>query len=722
MREQRVSKSRLCSTISVFWIFAALVVATGCDDKIKGVATGTLDWSPEIVRFGKLAIDESADRQIELTNTGTGPLGIERILLDVNVAAEEFVLYFKTERDGQENVLIDRTGEPQIRFPLTIQPQETLFLVVNYTAKSEEAPTGAVIVRSNDSANLEVRIPITLSEGGAEINVAPNSYDFGRVPAGEMVEHEFTITNVGQLALDVNQILLNGSQDFVPLVQDGDVQKDPRRIDRDILKTLQPNESMGVFVRYEPQVEGPDQGQLSITSSDPRTPEVNVNLTANGATPCLRFSPGALEFRTSLVNRTDSRPLTMESCGGETVTIRRMYPNEGGDPAFSLVDLEAEGVSLPLALPAYSQSDQANGLPAPSQLVQVEFTPREQRIHNGSLVVESDDPTGELVTPECVNDAEIKCWYKKEVSLLGRGVLNACPQARAAQEEFYVVPLDVVALDGSPSIDQDGPNNRPVEYEWVITSRPEGSTSQPRESFFDPGQPANDGPEDDRSTPNSVFFVDLAGTYTAELRVRDNLGLDSIACENPAVVTIVARPEEAIHVQLVWRTPLDEDETDREGTDLDLHLLHPNAANWGDSEVVEPYDCYYLNPTPDWGQLENSEDDPSLDIDDINGAGPENANLNNPENTGPLGSPYLVGVQYYSSHGRQTGTDFESSCAKLRIFIRGELAWEYEPEDGPTEPCLAGEKLMEAEGHFWDVANIEWPSGDIAMRDRYTRN
>ena len=76
-------------------------------------------------------------------------------------------------------------------------------------------------------------------------------------------------------------------------------------------------------------------------------------------------------------------------------------------------------------------------------------------------------------------------------------MLNACPQARAAQEEFYVVPLDVVTLDGSPSIDQDGPNNRPVSYEWIITNRPDHSISQPHESFFDPAQPPNGGTDDD---------------------------------------------------------------------------------------------------------------------------------------------------------------------------------------------------------------------------------
>jgi hypothetical protein len=333
------------------------------------------------------------------------------------------------------------------------------------------------------------------------------------------------------------------------------------------------------------------------------------------------------------------------------------------------------------------------------------------------LVIESTDPTGEAVNPGCAGTDADPCWYRQEVSLLGRGVLNACPQARAVQEEFNVVPLDVVYLDGTPSIDQDGPNNRPVQYEWVITGRPEGSTSQPRESFFDAAQPANDGPEDILTTPDSVFFVDIAGTYTAELRVTDNLGLDSIACENPAVVTIVAQPEEAIHIQLVWRTPNDDDETDGEGSDLDLHLLHPSAENWGNRQIVDAYDCYYLNPTPDWGQLENAEDDPSLDIDDINGAGPENVSLDNPQDTVVLGAPYLVGVYYYSSRGRQTGFDYGPSFARLRIYIRGELTWEYEGSEDDEQP---GEKEMEAEGHFWYVAQINWPSGEVVVRDLYS--
>ena len=693
----------------------------GCDDKIRAADTAEID-TRGIFQFGKLQRDASADRTVEILSVGAGALQISSFRFEFDDAnqqfRDDFTLYFKTGRDEPANLLIDADDNVRTSLPMAIQPEQSIFLVLNYVARTEGTPSGQVVLRTNDSDEGTVAIPITISEGSPEIIVTPGSYDYGRVAAGQSAEHEFIVTNQGQLPLDIEEILLNGQQAFIPLVQDGDTLKDPRRIDRDILQTLQPGEDMTVTVRYEPQIEGPAAAELSILSNDPRNGEVNVSLTANGATPCLNVVPGALEFRTSLVTRTDSRPLTLESCGGASVTIGRLYLAEGSDPAFELV--EPDGVQFPIQLPAFTQDDQNNGLAAPSQPIEVEFTPLQERIHNGTLIVESTDPTGEAINPGCTGDEGDPCWYRSEVSLLGRGVLNACPQALATQDEFNVVPLDVVVLDGSPSIDQDGrPDPRPVRYEWVITSRPEGSTSQPRESFFDPAQPANDGPEDDETTPRAVFFVDIAGTYTAELRVTDDRGLDSIACENPAVVTIVAQPEEAIHVQLVWRTPLDEDETNQEGSDLDLHLLHPSAENWGNRQVVDAYDCYYLNPTPDWGQLENSDDDPSLDIDDINGAGPENISLNNPQDTTLLGAPYLVGVYYYSSHGRQTGFDFGPSFARVRIYIRGDLAWEYEGSEGDEQP---GEKEMQAEDHFWYVAQIFWPSGEVVVRDLYSES
>jgi hypothetical protein len=324
-------------------------------------------------------------------------------------------------------------------------------------------------------------------------------------------------------------------------------------------------------------------------------------------------------------------------------------------------------------------------------VIPIKFTPLEARIHNGLLVIESDD----AARPQ------------RRVSLLGRGTQNQCPHAQVAVDYFETVPLNTVVLDGSPSVDSDGPDGRPVSYEWVVTSRPDHSISRPHESFFDPAQPANEGTDDIPSTPQAVFYVDLAGTYTFELRVTDEHGLSSQDCDQNATVTIEAEPTDAIRIELTWRTPADEIAGDDQGTDLDLHLLHPNAEAW----FAPPHDCYFENANPDWGRLDDDYDDPTLDRDDTDGDGPETITLPAGENTEVLGRPYVVGV-HYRSQTAENGDDLGPSFATVRLFVRGELAWE-------NEGAIAEGKEMAAEDGFWDVLQFEWRSGEITVRDRY---
>ena len=92
-----------------------------------------------------------------------------------------------------------------------------------------------------------------------------------------------------------------------------------------------------------------------------------------------------------------------------------------------------------------------------------------------------------------------------------------------------------------------------VQWEWTVTERPQGSVSAPVESYADPLRPADGGPADDTSNSEAFFFVDIAGRYTLELKVVDNLGQPS--CDPPAaVVTITAVPNKDLHIELTWQT------------------------------------------------------------------------------------------------------------------------------------------------------------------------
>jgi hypothetical protein len=112
-------------------------------------------------------------------------------------------------------------------------------------------------------------------------------------------------------------------------------------------------------------------------------------------------------------------------------------------------------------------------------------------------------------------------------------------------------------------------------------------------------------------------------------------------------------------------------------------------------------DCFFINcspnqsgtvrPKPEWCSPDGptaGPDDPSLDIDDIDGFGPENINVDTPcEDT------YHVYVHYWSSHGHP----LVLSNATLRIFCSGVLRAEF------FQPLTADEQL-------WDVGTIEWPN------------
>lgn len=229
---------------------------------------------------------------------------------------------------------------------------------------------------------------------------------------------------------------------------------------------------------------------------------------------------------------------------------------------------------------------------------------------------------------------------------------NTCPTAAVtvlSPNLAYLKPLDTVQFDAGASSDPDAGDGI-AEYIYTVLVRPPGSTAPIVQ------QTAN--------RARASLFVDLAGHYTIQVQVRDKKGL--ISC-NKALVEMDAIPREAIHVQLVWSTS--------EG-DFDLHLVKPGSSIWNS-------DCYYSSKTPSWGSYGN----PTLDIDDQHGYGPENINLDNP-GTGA----YKVYVHYYDSWGEHS-----TATVTVRIYIHG---------------VIAGTYLMswpESREHYrWAVATINW--------------
>ncbi len=101
-----------------------------------------------------------------------------------------------------------------------------------------------------------------------------------------------------------------------------------------------------------------------------------------------------------------------------------------------------------------------------------------------------------------------------------------------------------------------------------------------------------------------------------------------------------------------------------EGDDMDLHLLAPGG------ELGSDLDCHYMNCKEeteailDWGEEGETDDNPTLNLDDIEGSGPEVVSIPDPA----PGTYTVVVHDYPSSPAMEEGNN-----VTIRIFVEGDL-------------------------------------------------
>lgn len=258
--------------------------------------------------------------------------------------------------------------------------------------------------------------------------------------------------------------------------------------------------------------------------------------------------------------------------------------------------------------------------------------------------------------------------------------IQACPTAViSVQEGDEVIPHTQLHLVGSSSY---AGNGAVASYAWSVV-QPPGSVS-----VFLPSA----------SAPDPTFNTNVAGPYTFRLTVTDSNG-ETNCVQTEFHVAVI--PDTAIHIELLWSTPGDPDESDTgpgAGADVDLHFVHPSAVGTTDVDgdgqnepwFDEFYDAYWFSTNPNWGSFAPAADDDPYLRDDSDGAGPETLSLNVPEN----GLSYKIGVHYFDDH------QFGPSSATIRVYVFSVLVFQIE-----------GVELVADE--LWEAATIDWPSGMV---------
>jgi len=199
-------------------------------------------------------------------------------------------------------------------------------------------------------------------------------------------------------------------------------------------------------------------------------------------------------------------------------------------------------------------------------------------------------------------------------------------------------PFEEARWDGRESYDPNGLEI--TDYNWTLASQPEGSAIR-----MPPGNTA----------VREGFVPDLAGEYIGQLVVTNENGVQSEPCQT----TLESIPAEDLWVEMYWTQASD---------DMDLHLVRPGGTYESRTD-----DCYYstcVGTSPDWGDRNSPADDPSLDLDDIPGTGPENINILQPES----GAFTVYVHDYEGSNG--WGADYNgTNQVTVNVYLNGSMVW-----------------------------------------------
>lgn len=435
-----------------------------------------------------------------------------------------------------------------------------------------------------------------------EIGVAPESIDFGEVVVLYDSAELIQIINAGRAPLEVDSITVEGEGAATYSV-------DPPTIE------IQSGESAPVEVTFTPATYLDYNAELVVHSNDEDTPEVRLPLHGTGVdgpTPDIDVDPLSIDFGTVAQGEGKTLYFTLSNVGDGPLEIGTTV--QEGSGAFTIVP----------------DPDSATLSGGAATAVVVTYTPTADTGDNGSFTIPSNDPDEPSI----------------EVLFLGNG---------GGDFDYPVADIDCpLSVDPPISLDLDGtgsydPNGYELTYKWDLADAPSGSTTE----------------IDDAEAAYTSVFVDLAGFYTVNLVVTNELGISSA----PAKCKFTALPEDSLHVELTW---------DDGDSDLDLHLVDTDG-----SFFEQPGDCCWCNRNPSWGES-GSDDDPNLKLDNRLGYGPENIKI-----PYPADGEYEIFVHYFDDMGAGSVT------ATVKIWIDGVL------EDEVSLPLKHND--------MWDVGYVRWP-------------
>lgn len=352
---------------------------------------------------------------------------------------------------------------------------------------------------------------------------------------------------------------------------------------------------------------------------------------------CLGTSPFEVDFGAVTIGETGERTVTISNCGEATPRIVDMYIDGASEFSF-------DGPATPFSV-------------ASEVGVQVFFDPVNELESAALLYLESE--LGETYSVQLYGEGfEPETDCPTPVAVCRVQDSGDTWSASVTAEIGDVIECNAWDSFGEVEI---------VGFSWGLSERPFGSEIT------------------DWSDADSFEFEpDVPGDYVVNLAIWDES--DTSGCfEDTVDVTVRdesgGEPLPSLHVSLTWDN----------GADLDHHFVH-ESGDFFDTT----YDCHYGNMNPDWGEA-GARHNPTLDVDDTDGFGPENINIAEVE----------AGVTYTGIVAVSNMNGTSSVAPTLTVFVDDEWVHEFTGSlETSSDYWTAYELVFRPDGTF-DLFSID---------------
>ena len=649
------------------------------DLRLVTPARSITDQSSVDVQVGGLAIGEALDLEFHINNTISTTTAAVLRVSDITLTATDAAnAYSCAAADGTPCNLMTDKWQPIVPaggdWPGTVTSES---FRIHYKKLDTGVHGAQVCVKASGDPSLPAAglcFSLTVKLGKPSLSWTPKTIDFGPILTGKVAAPQtISLLNTGDAPLTLSHVALVGDAGYSLDLADGTTHTSPGNFDLAPTLSLDPGKTASWTVFFSATDTLAKTSAVVMTTNDPARPTAKVDLTANANVPCLKIlQTPEVAFGAVVLGQISSQGIDLQNCGDAALAVTSIQLLPGANPAFVL-DFAKDptpSVDAPLAIPH-------NG----SYKFHATYTPSEL----------SQEVSGTLVSDIALLEVDSNA-DPKQTKLTGVGVTSACPKAIIkVKEGEEVVPQTVLHLSGSSSLAPGGGSI--AKYKWTAKKQPAGSNQK-----FVPNA----------TSPETTFVTNAAGQYDFCLSVTDNKGV--LSCTD-ACTTVIVTPSDCLHAELLWHTPADPDETDTVGADEDIHLAHqlanqPDIDCDGDPDpwFDTTFDCFWWVPTPHWGVQSTDQQSPKLDLDDTDGAGPENVSLPAPEGTLSDPHTYALGVHYWNDKG------FGHSWAIVRVYVCGNLAAEYN-QPHPDQPAGGGIEMKALD--MWYVGKINWPNQGI---------